>query len=147
MTMNGYQFAAWLRNIALDLRYREEDCFANIAEHVMTSVLVGSPVTGAPGQPIDTGELIGSWTMTMSVPSRYAKYESSAAHAEIIETNARGAKLRSKVGGFHSVAITMANLNKIIAHEAGKIGAQPALVEAGGKRYRDPATGRFAKAP
>lgn len=145
--MNGFEFQVWLKDVALDLRNRERDCFLNIVDHVEMSLLVGSHVTGAPGQPVDTGELINSWEKLVEARIRVATFMSSAPHAEIIENNARGAKLRSKVGGFHSIAITLANMNKIIAFEAGKIGAQPFIREAGGRRYRDPKTGRFAKAP
>lgn len=146
-TMNGYEFSVWLKDVVLDVHAREEACFLNIIDHVEMSVLVGSDVSGAPGQPIDTGELINSWSKYVAVQQRYARFQSSAAHAEIIETNARGARLRSKVGGFHSVAITQSAMNRIISYEASRIGAIPFTREAGGRRYRDPKTGRFAKRP
>jgi len=145
--MNGYQFAAWLRNVALDVRNREEDCFLNICDHVEMSVLVGSPVTGAPGQPIKSGDLINSWKKEVNLRQRTGTFTSECPYAEIIETNARGAQLRSEVGGFHSVAMTLAAMNRIIAFEAERIGRQAFRVEMGGRRYRDPKTGRFAKRP
>jgi len=81
-------------------------------EETLRSIKEGSGITGAPGQPVKTGRLRASWK---SVRKNQWAFDvsSDAPYAEIIEYNTRGATLRSRVGGFHSVAITTLNYRLI----------------------------------
>lgn len=98
------------------LRARETVLFGNVVQHVEESIKVGSPVTGAPGQPVDTGALLNSWE-TEHVAPRIAEVTTSIAHAVPIENNERGAQLRSSVGGFGSVKLTRMGFPAIVDHE------------------------------
>jgi hypothetical protein len=103
------------------LRKRERSLFVNTVSAVETSIKRGSPITGAPGQPVDTGNLIGSWT-TEFESADVATVSTNVDYAPEIEDNARGATLRSEVGGFHSVKQTRAGFERLVHHEARKLG-------------------------
>ncbi len=97
--------------------------FAGVCAEVQRSVVDGSEITNAPGQPVDTGRLKASWIGEF-VSDHEFQLTSDVPYAEAIETNARGAQLRSSVGGFHSLALTEAGFPAIVAtvvaREAGR---------------------------
>lgn len=130
-------FAADLARFNARLHARERALFTNVVSAVEDSIKRGSPVTGAPGQPVDTGNLLGSWTTQFEGPRR-ALISTNTSYAPSIEDNERGATLRSEVGGFHSVALTRAGFEALVEAEAQKLGDGPA----GGGRRRDE-RGRF----
>lgn len=114
-----------------------------VANHCYRSITVGSPITGAPGQPVDTGALLESWRKISQKDRHRILIVSNLIYAPIIEDNWRGATLRSAVGGFHSVKITKAAFNLIVAYEL-KIVKRAVRASAGkGSTMRDPKTGRF----
>lgn len=98
------------------LRARETVLFGNVVQHVEESIKVGSTVTGAPGQPVDTGTLLNSWE-TEYVAPRIAEISTSLGYAPIIESNERGATFKSPVGGAHSVRQTRMGFPAIVDHE------------------------------
>lgn len=86
------------------------------------SITVGSPITGAPGQPVDVGALRNSYAMSWDGPT-VAEISSGMKYARVIEDGVRMGKpitLRSKVGGFHSVKATVAGFQKIVDHVTAK---------------------------
>lgn len=91
-----------------------------------TSIVEGSAVTGAPGQPVDTGNLKGSWQVEFETPTR-ALISTNVAYAKSIEDGVSYAHggtpmtVRSQVGGFHSIALTIAGLDKIVAAETERL--------------------------
>lgn len=105
--------------------------FFNVASAIFSSIQNGSPVTGSPGQPVGQygpgynpgkvgGFLKASWQLTFPAPDK-AEIKTDAIYGPVIEYNIRGAQLRSTVGGFHSVAITIAGTEKILAVENAKL--------------------------
>jgi hypothetical protein len=114
------RFAADLKAFAEKARRRSRELATNVTDHVETSIKVGSPVTGAPGQPVESGALLNSWHRQAEGPFR-AAIVSESPYADSIETNERGAALRSSVGGFHSVALTRAGFENVVEHELGKL--------------------------
>lgn len=81
------------------------------------SITIGSAITGAPGQPVDTGALIASYLIEWQGPW-YAEITSDLPYAHIIEAGigAYGPLiLRSKVGGWHSLKLTAAGWPRIVA--------------------------------
>lgn len=113
-------FAGDLNRFVLNLRAKERAVFVNTASAVKGSIVDGSPLTGAPGQPVDTGTLKASWQLTFSGPST-AEVSTNTEYAPIIEYNVRGAHLRSTVGGFHSVAMTVAGFERLVEAETRKV--------------------------
>lgn len=105
---------------------RERTLYQRSVEHAFDSIRYGSPVTGAPGQPVDQGDLLESWNLKVT-GRREAVLESDLPYADIIEDNERGAVLRSKVGGFHSVKLTRLGWRKIVMHELRAMGRGPAF--------------------
>ena len=89
---------------------------AKVAFALRDSVVFGSPVTGSPGQPVDTGNLRASWQL--SFPSLLlARLVTSAVYAEAIENGVGPSGpmvLKSPVGGFHSVRMTRTGFQKLV---------------------------------
>jgi|SRR5690606_16397871 len=125
---------------------RLETLTENVHQHVGRSIRFGSSVTGAPGQPVRSGQLLASWREYRSGSSR--GWRSSLRYARYIEDNLRGMTLRSKVGGFHSVKLTRAGYKSIVRHELNNLGPSGAGIVFDRKvgRYRTP-TGQFTKRP
>lgn len=107
---------------------RQRDIFVGCATEVHKSVVEGSAITGAPGQPVDVGNLktsftpdfLSRWLWQDTTNANYAR--SIEAGIQAPYTRADGTKvtpgpmtLLSKVGGFHSVALTRAGWQRIVA--------------------------------
>jgi hypothetical protein len=84
-------------------------------DEVFRSIVYGSEITTAPGQPVDKGTLRDSWVREEVEPGieRITSTDNPLKVASI-ENNWRGATLKSSVGGFHSVAITRLGFNRIV---------------------------------
>lgn len=104
-----------LRRHERRVRQRWDGIHRGVAAEVFKSVVEGSPITGAPGQPVKYEDLKKSWKRVS--PSRLiTNIITDSPYAEIIENNRRGARLRSKVGGFHSVKMTRAGFQGIVRY-------------------------------
>lgn len=118
----------------VDREYRA--LFQNVAVATHASIQSGSPVTGAPGQPVDTAYLKNSWLLEFEGPL-VAQISTNVAYAPVIEENNRaaydergverppglpgqgagGRHIKSLVGGHHSVRLTRAGFPRIIEEE------------------------------
>jgi hypothetical protein len=90
------------------------------------SIQFGSPITGAPGQPVATGALRNSWhaeqvgdAYIISTPIEYAQVIEDGINPK----TGLPLAFKSTVGGAHSLAITRTNWNRIVdaatkAHES-----------------------------
>jgi hypothetical protein len=131
MTDFASDFGAVVTRVMADT----QTVFLAVATHAHRSIVEGSEVTGAPGQPVDTGNLKASWQLSFPAPDR-ALISTNVVYAPIIESgirpigsgrgNATGRTglritLRSPVGGFHSVQLTIDGLTRIIAHESARL--------------------------
>lgn len=94
-----------------------------VATEVQRSIQEGSEITGAPGQPVDTGNLRASWQLTF--PGEWvAESSTGVEYAPPIEHGVGPygpLTLRSQVGGFHSVALTAAGADRIVDVVAARI--------------------------
>lgn len=54
-------FADDVKRFSLKMESRSRDVFLGCVQDVHEGIVVGSPLTGAPGQPVDTGYLRSSW--------------------------------------------------------------------------------------
>jgi hypothetical protein len=128
-------FASTMQAIVARVLADSQAVLLGVATHVHRSIVEGSEVTGAPGQPVDTGALRTSWQLSFPSPGR-ALISTNLVYAPIIESgirpigsgrgNATGRTgtritLRSPVGGFHSVQITIDALPRIVAHESARL--------------------------
>jgi hypothetical protein len=119
-----------------------ETLIQRVNDHVGESIRVGSPVTGAPGQPVKTGALLASWVRVQSGPHAVQFY-SGLPYASVIEHNLRGAQLRSAVGGFHSVKLTKNGFLNIVNHELSLMAGGVYDPRGRGSQVRNIKTGRW----
>lgn len=109
-------YAADLKAFRAKVLDRQRVIFVGIVNTLHESVTVGSPLTGAPGQPVDTGNLLGSWQETF--PERWVGQTATGVeYAPNIEDGVgeHGAlTLRSEVGGFHSVKLSRASFDVVV---------------------------------
>ena len=91
---------------------RETDAFQIIGRMVHSSITVGSPRTGAPGQPVDTTDLLVSYKKTTTKNNIIVA--STLRYAPIYEYKLNGGRLKSKVGGFHSIMLTRLNFRHLV---------------------------------
>jgi hypothetical protein len=129
-------FSEDLRSFDLLARQRVRDAFVACTEEVTKSVVDGSALTGAKGQPVDTGYLKSSWIGEWPSLNVYALH-TNVAYAPVIEHNDRAfyddrgslpaqttrrtsgggtASQKSTVGGNHSVKLTIAGWDRIVAN-------------------------------
>lgn len=91
--------------------------FTKATDLAFASVVHGSPLTGAPGQPVapagvpNAGELRDSWTLDRSTP-KTAVIGTAVDYAEDVEEALHGQHFHS--GGPHSVALTAANFDRVL---------------------------------
>ena len=124
---SGQEFLAKVRGWREAVERGEREAFVEVATAVRDSVVDGSPVTGAPGQPVDEGNLKGSWQLTFPAQDK-ALVATNAAYAPAVEegqqapyTTSAGTPvapapmtLRSATGGFHSVKLTQAGWQALV---------------------------------
>lgn len=95
-----------------------------IAATAHESIVSGSPLTGAPGQPVDEGELRASWQLAFP-SAEVAEITTKSSYALPNETgirhDGRPYRLLSPVGGRWSVALTIAGMPRIVEHEARRL--------------------------
>lgn len=133
-------FNADLNRFAVKVTARTTKVMFSTATKIHESITVGSATTGAPGQPVDTGFLRASWTLTNFPES--AEIATNVAYAPVIEhnlrtaynpagklpprqTNADGSSRRpvkSTVGGHHSVKLTVAAADRLQAEAVRELG-------------------------
>lgn len=109
-------FSDDLEAFALKVETRSRLLFERATEEVQRSVVDGSEITGAPGQPVDTGNLKGSWIPQLLAPWSW-QTTTGVEYAEPIEEGIGPhgpLTLRSAVGGFHSVRLTRAGWGRIV---------------------------------
>jgi len=94
-----------------------------VSNEMRKSVVRGSEITGAPGQPVQTGNLAGSWNLLFPEPL-LSELLTNVVYAPAIEEG-EGPKgpltLRSKVGGFHSVKKTRSAFQLLVNHVMKKV--------------------------
>ena len=102
---------------ALILR-RGDDLHLRTSELLYESVVEGSSITGAPGQPVQKGQLRTGWQLTFP-RKMFSSLLTKTIYAPGIELaksmkTGKTLTLRSSVGGFHSVKLTRAGFKRIV---------------------------------
>ena len=87
-------FADEVRQFAEDAKRKTRQVFTGCVTEVHESVTDGSSVTGAPGQPVDTGNLIRSWGPTFPSPL-VGEVVTNVSYAQAIEDGEIRAHTRS----------------------------------------------------
>jgi phage gpG-like protein len=138
-------YADDVRRFQIKVTHRVPEVMIGVAQGAFDSIVEGSPLTGAPGQPVDTGFLKNSWQLAFEPDMSAAIIGTNVAYAPAIEYGTRtafdpkgivnkygveggrigpalprelgGARkhIKSTVGGPRSVQITVANADNIQA--------------------------------
>lgn len=111
-------FATDLARFDAKIRTRQKRVFFGTAQAMHSSIVFGSTVTGSPGQPVDQSDLKNSWhaehlaefLFATSTPIAYAP----GIEAGRSQKTGKRLILRSPTGGFHSVAITKDQFQKLV---------------------------------
>lgn len=122
-------FAKELTRFVATVKARQKAVYVGTASAIHASIKDGSTVTGAPGQPVDSGFLKNSWTLAIG-PTE-ANIQTNVAYAPVIEYNDRSQyndqgrmppesvtgtsrrSIKSTVGGNHSVRLTIAGASAL----------------------------------
>lgn len=120
--MSGWD--AGLQRFTVKIESLATQLLPAVAATAHESIVTGSPLTGAPGQPVDTGNLRASWTVAFPSPAvaEISTKTVYAPHNEYgVTEDGRPYTQRSPVGGRHSVALTIAGMQRIVNHEAKRL--------------------------
>lgn len=112
------EFKKGLRDFKKKTYLRTNAVVNGVIVEVDRSVRLGSELTNSPGQPVDTAYLLNSWqqvwqgknSVTLITRTKYAR------PIEDGTREGRALTLRSEVGGFHSVKLTVAGYQRIVKH-------------------------------
>lgn len=111
-------FTTDLTRFQVTLRYRVGAVFVGTVKQAENSIVYGSALTGAPGQPVDTKELRGSWKKRFVTDNRVEIFTESPYARPNEDGIARpgGGPYRqlSPVGGRWSVRKTSANIQRLV---------------------------------
>jgi len=97
---------AWRRKVEAD----RDAIFVNSVSLAKEAIVEGSPITGSPGQPVQTGNLKTSWQEEL-IGNEAATISTNVEYAPAIEDGIGPhgpMTVRSQMGGFHSVKLLIA---------------------------------------
>lgn len=111
-------FETQLQQFVNILDERQQAVFAGVVDATYGSIVEGSPVTGAAGQPVDTGALRDSWKVTYERPG-VAVIASDSPYARYVEHNTGNVRYANH--GPHSVKQTRAGLPELAKRVARNV--------------------------
>lgn len=128
-----------VRAFTVEVGELDKAIFVETAVLAHESIVEGSPITGAPGQPVDTGALKASWHLELE--ETQASITTPLGYAPVIEDDLRSSFDRSgdeparpkgaggsarhhksTVGGHHSVTLTLAGIDRLIDEAGRRVG-------------------------
>lgn len=129
-------FADQIADFAVKVNVRTHDVLVGTTLEALRSVQDGSEITGAPGQPVDTGNLRGAWQSAVSgwvgvvaCNAVGGRGVDVTPYAEIMEDgiapSGKPIHYRSETGGSHSVKLTVAGLGRIVESETARLAPNP----------------------
>jgi hypothetical protein len=125
---NVGSFRSDVRRFQRVVETRSKAVFVRIAQELRRSIVEGSELTGAPGQPVDTGalkaswvgEFLTAWIWQLTTNIIYAwQIEHGLRYAtrgNVSGSTLQRLTLRSSVGGWHSVALTLVGFPAIVSY-------------------------------
>ena len=116
------RFTKDLADFMKKLDRRMDAVFLDAVGVALESIKIGHAISGAPGQPVQTGNLLNSWDQKVHSKTTATLF-STADYAEHIEEGI-GMTVRSAVGGFHSVKMTVAAWSRIMNASVEKVVSQ-----------------------
>lgn len=125
------EFRKRLNAAGITARERVHKVFIIVTEETAKSVLDGSPLTNAAGQPVDKGNLYGSWHQEfldehhwkLATTGKAIDKETGESvvvgYAHLVEDNIRGVTFKNH--GPHSVKDTRAGMDRIVEHAIERV--------------------------
>lgn len=113
-----------IKRFSILVQGRTKEMLVGVAQECHESIVHGSPLTGAAGQPVDTGNLKNSWQVDVAPDFQSATIGTNVEYAVPIEDGIGPhgpLTLHSTVGGFHSVKTTVANADNIQRHVLAQV--------------------------
>lgn len=129
-------FGDQIKVFAVKVDAKTSEAFANIVSATQDSIVNGSPLTGSPGQPVGQygpgyhpGEVGGALKTSYQVEFESPTSALISTNSPYAQQNEDGVARpgggaytqRSTVGGRHSVALTVAGFDRIVASEADRV--------------------------
>lgn len=112
----GNAFGDDLQKFVVFLRARQQSVFVDASAMALESIQNGSAISGAPGQPVQTAQLLTSWQLQIDSDTT-ATISTNTIYAPSIEAGVGKygpLTLHSSRGGFHSVKLTVAAWPRIV---------------------------------
>jgi hypothetical protein len=118
-------FGEALQRFTAKVTTRSQAVYSGVVAATHESITKGSGVTGAPGQPVDSGELVTSWQV-LPVAPWITDVVTNAPHARsnedgIARPGGGPYRLLSPVGGRHSVRLTITGMDRLVEAEVRKV--------------------------
>lgn len=117
-------FLADIQRFNAKVETKVDAVFDGVVDEAFRSIVYGSEITGAPGQPVspdpvpEAGKLRDSWKKERVSPTE-AVISTDVDYAEKVELNIRGAQFHS--GGPHGLALTEAGFPRIVEVVAERV--------------------------
>ena len=105
-------FQQQLKGWAIRLSAKQQSVFVGIVTEAARSIVEGSELTGAMGQPVDTGNLRASW-ITRFLSPQEALISTNVEYAPYVEDNVNNVVFKNH--GPHSVKQTIGGMPRIQA--------------------------------
>ncbi|HAM54691.1 MAG TPA: hypothetical protein DCQ64_04500 [Candidatus Rokubacteria bacterium] len=105
-----------MARIKVGIKAASQEVLVAVVQKAHESITEGSPITGAPGQPVDIGTLKASWIAAFP-EAMVGEITTNIVYAPPIEEGVGRygpLTLRSQVGGFHSVQMTVAGIQQLV---------------------------------
>jgi hypothetical protein len=115
--MSAESFQNDLGRFSEKLQRRHRAWFVIASETTLIHIKEGSPVSGAPGQPVQTRHLYNNWGPVRYVAAWVSEILTNVTYAKPIEEGVGPhgpLTLRSRVGGFHSLLRIRRNWQRVI---------------------------------
>jgi hypothetical protein len=120
-----------IRGFIAEVQVADRATFVAAASLALESIVEGSPFTGAPGQPVDTGALKASWHLDFT--ESQAAITTPLGYAPVIEDDLRSSFDRS---GRSAAASAGGTWSRPPTHQVD--GRRPSQRRADGRRHRSP---------
>lgn len=132
-------FASDVQQFAEETRKRQQAVFAGVVQESFRSIRDGSPITASPGQPVVTGGMRDSWSISVEGSRVVISTNHPGAPAiEYATKQGRALVTHSGQGGSHSLMLTKVGFQNIVDFVVANEGGYGAIgvAEGGASPYR-----------
>lgn len=106
-------FGTTIRKFSRKAKFDTVETYMGTTDEIHRSIVFGSEITNAPGQPVATANLRDSWIPEHTGPMQWQD-TTKVDYAQHVEDNVRGVTFKNH--GPHSVKLTKAGYKNIVEH-------------------------------